>query len=407
VTLAVLGELEEDAQVSVDTQLGPEDRTPTSFIAAGSDNELVLDPYALIQLPAGDKPEADAPARSALAQQTLRAEALERQLVDARAADKTRMHRIAELEAQIGATEVRGGEHVVRAERLAQEVSALEREVAALRERAVDLEDQASDYKRMHAHSEVELTAVRAGFADLEERLATTLAELEVVRAVADVPGVDPEAIERLAARAEAAEALAAQLETDLANVGDLHAEELAQLETALRERARHTQMLEQELVRRERLVKELVAQVQEAHHQAGHAPAEHAPRADEEGNDVAEARREAQALRDKLDHLALEFARREGEIEARGWKIAELEGRLAITSKSAPDSDVSRQLATAQSELDALRQALTQEHEARARVESGEALAKAHAELARQATLIEQLSRELDARDRRPQATT
>jgi hypothetical protein len=122
----------------------------------------------------------------------------------------------------------------------------------------------------------------------------------------------------------------------------------------------------------------------------------------------MAEARREAQALRDRLDALALEVARREGEIEARGWKIAELEERLAMKpaapEPAADQGDLAQRLARAQGELDALRQALTQEHEARARVESGEALAKAHAELARQATLIEQLSRELDARDRRPQ---
>ena len=51
--------------------------------------------------------------------------------------------------------------------------------------------------------------------------------------------------------------------------------------------------------------------------------------------------------------------------------------------------------------ELNALRQALTQEHDARMAIESGEELARARADLARQAVLLEQLARELEARDR------
>jgi hypothetical protein len=433
VTLAELGEIEEEAQVSVDTQLGPEDRTPYVFIALGSQEDLRLDPYALVQLPrppfAHEAPRAadDDALRAVLAEQTLRAELLERQLEDARQTaqhaaaegEGARQRRVAELQAHIAATEARSGEHFVRAERLAQEVSALEEEVARLRERAVELEEQASDYKRMRAHAEVELTAVRASFTEVEDRLAQAMNELEITRAAADVPQIDPEAVARLAARADVAEARASELETDIASIAELHAEELAQLEGVLRERARSAQVLEQELLRRERLVKELVTAVEEAsaggpykdasaggaYKKVG-AEAPAAPEAEE----LAEARREAHALRDKLDRLALELARREGEIEARGWKVAELEERLAMASKTAPpapqsDPELARQVARAQSELDVLRQALAQEHEARARVESGEALAKAHAELARQATLIEQLSRELDARDRRPHA--
>jgi hypothetical protein len=113
----------------------------------------------------------------------------------------------------------------------------------------------------------------------------------------------------------------------------------------------------------------------------------------------------ENQALRDRLDGLAMDAARREGDAQAQAWRIAELEEKLAMRQPAAPpfasDGDADRQLNQAKSELDALRQALAQEHEARARLESGEALVKAQAELARQATLIEQLSRELDARDR------
>jgi multidrug resistance efflux pump len=53
---------------------------------------------------------------------------------------------------------------------------------------------------------------------------------------------------------------------------------------------------------------------------------------------------------------------------------------------------DLERELARTRDELDALRQALTQEHAARVAAESGEELSRARAELARQAALLEQI---------------
>jgi hypothetical protein len=52
--------------------------------------------------------------------------------------------------------------------------------------------------------------------------------------------------------------------------------------------------------------------------------------------------------------------------------------------------------LAAALDELDALRHALAQEHDARTRAESGEELTQARTEIARQATLLEQLGQKL-----------
>jgi hypothetical protein len=112
-----------------------------------------------------------------------------------------------------------------------------------------------------------------------------------------------------------------------------------------------------------------------------------------------------------------MDIARREGAIVESAWRISELEQQIsrleADQSEAAttlapprmpdPGSDPAQveRLVDLQNELDVLRQALVNEHDARVRAESGEDLAKAHAELTRQAALVEQLSRELDARDR------
>jgi hypothetical protein len=107
----------------------------------------------------------------------------------------------------------------------------------------------------------------------------------------------------------------------------------------------------------------------------------------------------EVARLRRKLDELALEVARREGELVAQAWRITELENekaRLAaskhVGATTAGPVASSSELARLRDELDALRQALTQEHAARIAAESGEELSRARAELARQAALLEQI---------------
>ena len=116
--------------------------------------------------------------------------------------------------------------------------------------------------------------------------------------------------------------------------------------------------------------------------------------------------------LRLKLDDLAGEVARREGELTARAWRITELEKELARLERAHEEArkakpaarpmgtesaDLGAELARAQDELDALRQALAQEHAARVAAESGEELARARSELARQAVLLEQMRGRVD----------
>jgi hypothetical protein len=99
--------------------------------------------------------------------------------------------------------------------------------------------------------------------------------------------------------------------------------------------------------------------------------------------------------LRERLDVLALDLARREGEAQANAWSVAELERRLgqaAAPPSPAPAGGVDSRIAEVLDELDALRQALAQEHSLRVRAESGEELSRARAEIQRQAVLLEQL---------------
>jgi hypothetical protein len=107
---------------------------------------------------------------------------------------------------------------------------------------------------------------------------------------------------------------------------------------------------------------------------------------------DDALAQENAQ-LREKLDALALDLARREGEAQAAAWTISELERRAVQAPPSAaPETDLEHKLAAALDELDALRQAVAQEHQQRLKAESGDELARARAEIQRQAALLEEL---------------
>ncbi len=88
------------------------------------------------------------------------------------------------------------------------------------------------------------------------------------------------------------------------------------------------------------------------------------------------EALDENTRLRELLDAMAMDLARREGEAQASAWKIEELERRVAGASKpgtpaTPPSPERSHELSAALDEIDALRRALTQEHEQRVRAES------------------------------------
>jgi hypothetical protein len=414
VALVELGEDEESPAVSVDTQLAESGRTPEAFVVVASQHGARLDPYSIVQLPAlaerpadltseltseeeaaasGEEvPSAVRPAEDdvvldALAQAQIRAELLANQLEDmrARAAD---------------------------ADRAAEAVVALEEALRARSSHAADLERSLGARGR---------------------ELAELSGEVEEMRATAEAGRVAAAQVEEMAKRADRAERRLTTLEQELSKGGESQSKELAELEHLLRERSQALRTVEVELGRRDQMVRDLVGALDEA----GPAPsgATTAPSLDsqvlaqaqlaqeraqealrrEESRSAALAEENAR-LRGQLDALAMDLARREGDSQATAWQVAELERQLAQaqaatngsgngahgergerTEASSPRPDP--RLVQALDELDSLRAALSQEHEARTRAESGEELARARAEIERQAVLMEQLVRQLDAR--------
>jgi hypothetical protein len=461
VALADLGLEGAVPELSVDTQLVGDPEPPEWFFALASQDEIRLADYAIVQLPGAavrerriDLDVAAERARVSIAEAQLRATLLEAQVDDLRA--RAQHHavssvdqntRAAELELRLAEeaarrrdaesalreADARAGEHYVRAERLANEGRELVSELQRQGDRASALEGALRG-------SEVALGALRARASEAEEKLGVREAQLDL--AMLDLEAAKQSAAEAEAelTRAESTDARAEALASEVAILAEGHVADVAQLEEALRDRARAVRELDQEVSRRERMIQELISTLDEVKslpdlgtdaqtaardaiiargesdslRRELSAKEEAASAATERAAVLAAAN---DALRAKLDALAMDIARREGASVESAWRIAELEQQIARLE--AEQSEVTRTLAPPpmldpspdsaqagvvfelQNELDVLRQALAQEHDARVRVESGEELAKAHADLARQATLVEQLSRELDARDR------
>ncbi|MBX3188157.1 MAG: hypothetical protein KF819_14140 [Labilithrix sp.] len=386
----------DDVAVSVDTSLADSKAADVFVVIAGREDTM-LDPYAIVQVPsAEEEAEEDeafetrdttipasviradesqvareAEAAAAFAQIQLKAEMLESQLDDHR-------HKLAGAEA-------RAAEQAGRVEQLV-----LERDVALTR--ATELEGILGAAQQALGSLERRVVVAEQGMLERDDQIAALNAELDARAAagerIAVAAVIDPSVVNELVARAERAEASLTLHIADLAQVSEAHASETANLEAQLQERARVIAAMDRELARREQLVRELVGSLEEARDgQAnGFEVASPLPMPGHAPQDVARLRR-------KLDELALEVARREGELVAQAWKIAELEQRPTTTSSTVElgRGDVERDLARARDELDALRQALTQEHAARVAAESGEELTRARAELARQAVLLEQ----------------
>jgi hypothetical protein len=340
----------------------------------------------------------------AFEQEQQRAAGRERQLAAEKAAAEAA--RAADREALVQAqlrTELLTGQlddlrrRLAEGERAAGSVAALEEALRARTAHAADLE---------------------SAFSARSRELAELSSEVEEVRAAAEAGRIAAAQVAEVALRSDRAERRVAVLEQELAAGVGTQSKELADLEGVLRERSGAVRSLEAELARREQIVRDLVGTLEELEARSTEA-AQTKPEvfARQDGQVVsspaaglAEALAASAALgeenarlRAQLDLLALDLARREGEAQATAWQVTELERRLALVAEaparppSGPGTD--RQLTDALDQLDALRAALAQEHEARARAESGEELTRAQAEIQRQAVLMEQLVRELGSR--------
>jgi hypothetical protein len=321
VTLAELGDEDHSPAVSVDTQLAETGRPPEVFIVLASQRDVRLDAYSIIELP---------PPPAALAALVHNSDAEHASLEEAG-------RRLRDLAALNSDLRVRAAE----ADRLAEAAAVFE--------------------KGLLDRSEA-VAALEAVLADRTRQVAQLSLELEQVRATAEFERSSADEIEEITRRADAAEKRAVLLEMELQHA-DAHADEHVRLEEALRERASAVRLLDGELARRDQMIRELAGALEDAA-AGGPPPAEENVDARDEENT---------RLRGRLDALALELARREGEAQATVWKVAELERGLAqgTTGTQHGGPGFGDQLSAALDEVDALRRALLQEHEARVRAES------------------------------------
>lgn len=399
VVFAELG-ITDDLAVSVDTRL-VEPAPPGVFVVVASRDGVDLDPYAIVQVDPIEAAVDTRPGSTASAVRIMDDDARARTAEAAYAAMQIKAELLAaqldEHRQRLSIAEGRASENDARFETLA-----VERDVAI--SRAAELEAILAAAQQALGVLERRVIAAEQGMLERDDQIAALNAELDARAGQReDLATVDPRLLAEIMERAERAEASVALHVADLSQLAEAHAGETAALEAQLRERAGVIKSMERELARREELVKELVTTLEEAR-AGGPGPAfEAAPVVQ------LDAAGEGAHLRRKLDDLALEVARREGELQAQAWKITELENELArvrsraaasppSSSKASGDpmagraAELERDLMRARDELDALRQALTQEHAARVAAESGEELSRARAELARQAVLLEQL---------------
>ncbi len=440
VVFAELGGTEDEAPaVSVDTRLAPSP-APSVFVVVASQSapgeargdrrrrRPTLDPYAIVQIPEPEEgPREETIAlEAAFAATQLKAELLSAQLEEARDRLIASDGRTNEAVARLDRASSERDSALTRAMELETVLAASQQTMASLEQRLLEAERAMLERDEriaalsadLDARRSVEVPTAPAEVIDISELVTRAeRAEAALATALADIAAREEDAathvdtrlpdISAIVARAERAEAELALNVADLAHVAEAHAAETAAYEEQLRDRARFIAELEKELVRREQLVKELVTSLEESREGLATAvvfeaaaPLPPPPRLGPDPASVAEMAR----LRSKLDELASEVARREGELTARAWRITELENERArlraeaqkaaepSAADEAPARDVEAELVRALNELDALRQAFAQEHAARIAAESGEELARARSELARQAALLEQV---------------
>jgi hypothetical protein len=357
VALVELGLDEEDAEVTVDAQLAGESEPPEFFIALASQDDAQLAPYAIVQLPRTiDAPPSSIGDRASLAEAGLRAEVLAAQLDDRNVTARELENRAVEAMAmaeRISADATRAEDKVEELlVRHREQVAGYEEEIAVRGARIAVLEGAFSAMEEASRDLERRVVAAERAIEDHAERNATMFVELEDARAAA---------------------AAAAELNGSALS----HEGEVAELEAHLRNRGIHIAELERELARREQMIHDLLSQLAHAPKALQNGVIEViAPPVDDGHNALYD---ENVRLRSKLDALALELARREGELRTTAWRVTEVEEELSslrqIPREIGSSGDLREETASlraeldkARDELDLLRRALAQEHEARVR---------------------------------------
>jgi hypothetical protein len=321
VAFAEFGVAEDAVAVTVDGQLADGAGAPEAFLAVASQQIVSLEPYLIVQLPPSETSAPDKMmgelegGREAPHSSMSELEGGREAPPELPRPDPLRELRLAldDKEAEAARLAKELDAHRDEAAKLASELKARGAEVGTLR----------SDVERLHAALEKAQAHVR----------------------------LEAERIERQSGRAETAERQLAAARSELAKAAETQTLEVARYEEALREGAKSIRTLEAEVARRERMIHELLDEMEEP---AGSTPSSvQAASGELEGGRQAppssiaaleggrqappssisvpqpSERNECAELRARLDALAVELAKREGEAQASAWKIAELEAKL------------------------------------------------------------------------------
>ena len=216
--------------------------------------------------------------------------------------------------------------------------------------------------------AQTELETARADHADLVESLQVVTRARDDARALVQAREKElAQAREQLkqtprtVVDSKALEQTRRELDDALAASEALREEqerEVSALERTLRDRGREVQRLQHTIAHHEQLVRELLVRLEESG----------SPHVDDSGSEGT--------WRQRYGELSAAFARQQGELQNVRWKVAELEHKVRDQDR-APDAsaqvtELELALFAAQNELDALRQALSAEREARLRAENG-----------------------------------
>jgi len=275
----------EDPEPTIDTSLAESDaKEPDWFVVLASDRSVRLDPFALIELPKNANVETLSDRPMKLAQPSSEAVAL-----PSSEGSGTVLVDILEAEREAALESLRQKEQVVKEERFradlaSQELAACREELALLRERCKAAEQRREDDEGRRSALEIELEEARKSpeLAQMRERVQS--------------------------------------LEASSRELVPQHERDIARLETQLRDCGREVQELRSEVDRRETLVREIVATNLAA-------PAEPSP-----GNESHSSNGHEGVIADlsaRLDQLASDAAKREADLQAARWKIAQLERQL------------------------------------------------------------------------------
>jgi hypothetical protein len=272
----------EDPEPTIDTSLAEsEGKEPDWFVVLASDRTVRLDPFALIELPkearSGGAPSAEDP-------RFVEAPGAEPASASTSEGRGTVLVNILEAEREAALESLRQQEQIVKEERFradhaTTELTSLREELGLARERCRAAEQRLEQEETRRSALEVEVERARHSpeLGELRDRVQ--------------------------------------RLDASSAGLTEEHERDIARFEAQLKARGKEVQELRSEVDRRDKLVRELIATNLAL-------PAEPAASNGHEGV-IAD-------LSARLDRLAADSAKREADLQAARWKIAQLERERA-----------------------------------------------------------------------------